>query len=145
MLLGEQEPNISSWGKYLIYKQSRKRSTLLPHTTVCYPSIFKHRKLLFISPGFVPLPKLFRGAYKRKGLYPGGGGGRGEHEPRTKKSASKEEIELLIKTRCAFNFTGFYLSFKTSKSIKFITMDLERGLYSSGLIIRRVFSLTGTV
>lgn len=65
--------------------------------------------------------------------------------PEQKKSASKEEIELLIKTRFAFNFTGFYLSFKTSKSIKFITMDLERGLYSSGLIIRRVFSLTGTV
>ena len=109
---------------------------------MCYPSIFQFRELLFISPGFVHLHKWFRGAYKRKGLYPGGEGGL---EPKTKKSSSKEEIELLIKIRFTFNFTGFYLSFKTSKSIKFITMDLERGLYSSGLIIRRVFSLTGTV
>lgn len=30
-------------------------------------------------------------------------------------SASKQEIELLIKIRFAFYFTGFYLSFKTSK------------------------------
>lgn len=37
VLLGEQEPNISSWGKYLSYKQSRKRSTLLSHTTVIHP------------------------------------------------------------------------------------------------------------
>lgn len=56
VLLGEQEPNISSWGKYLSYKQSRKRSTLVSHTTVIHPysNIVKCRLLpqglyIFIS------------------------------------------------------------------------------------------------
>ena len=93
----------------------------------------------FICPGFVHLHKWFRGNYKRKGLYPGGGGGGGGLKTRTKK-----RFETRNRIADTFCILFYWILFKL-QNVKINQVYFNAFEYPSGLTIRCVFLLTGTV
>ena len=90
----------------------------------------------FIFPGFVHLHKWFRENYKRKGLYPGEG-----LKTRTKK---RFETRNRIADKNTFCILFYWILFKL-QNVKINQVYFNAFEYPSGLIIRCVFLLAGTV
>ena len=74
IITGSKSPTLVS--VYKSFLSSEENYSKRKHLDKLYPSaLLEYRKLPLISPGLIQLRKGFRWAYKRRGLYPGGGGG----------------------------------------------------------------------